>query len=42
MLLALTRRGNYTGRERIKGEAMVHGSQKKDLKVLREKEKNTS
>lgn len=34
MLLALTRRGNYTGRERIKGEAAVHGSQKKGSKGI--------
>lgn len=34
MLLALTRQGNYTGRERIKGEAMVHASQKKGSKGI--------
>jgi len=33
MLLALTRRGNYTGRERIKGEA-VYRSQKKGSKSI--------
>lgn len=34
MLLALTRRGNYTGKERIKGKAVVHGSQKKRFKGI--------
>ncbi len=39
MLLALTRRGNYTGREQIKGEAMVWVPEKRiNLNALRGRE----